>query len=112
MKYMLENAGCIVSTATNISAAFNILSEKHVDLICSDYHLPGSPEIFNDLLGISASGFLPTLLIYTSDPDIAESAQSIADTVLYKPFFSFSLVETVNNIINSRSNLKKNAFAA
>jgi DNA-binding NtrC family response regulator len=95
MRYMLENAGFLTSVSHSLREAEEFLSMNHTDIICACYPMEGI-----EYLPALARKFGALLIFYTADPDIPDSLMHASHTVLFKPFFLFSLVDTMQEARN------------
>lgn len=97
----------------SINSAKGFLSEKNVDLILADFHLPEGTCL--DLLDwMRANGFRMPFLIMTGDGDIESAVRAIkrgADDYLTKPVQSEKVLRTITGLLSETEDATDNRQA-
>lgn len=94
---ILEQHGYSVLGASNATTALELVRTQPVDLVITDYNLPGSPGE----LGPALKQLRPTLpvVVFSGDPEAAQATQ-FADLLLAKPQEPEALVAELRRLLS------------
>jgi len=115
LKYILENEGYAVKTASNGVAACEALKESKPDLVISDIIMPemGGYELCRFIKQDLSLKSIPVMLLTSlGDPkDVIKGLQAGADNFLTKPFNEKFLLSRVKYILLNRE-LRRGIFSS
>ena len=94
---ILEQHGFAVLGASNATTAVELVQSQAVDLVITDYNLPGSPGD----LGPALKRLRPMvpLVVFSGDPEAARAAE-FADLLLPKPQEPEALVAEIRRLLS------------
>lgn len=94
---ILEQHGYSVLGASSASSALQLVQTKPVDLVITDYNLPGS----GSELGPALKQLRPTLpvVVFSGDPEAAQAVE-FADLLLAKPQEPEALVAEIRRLLS------------
>lgn len=95
---ILEQHGFAVLGASNAATALHLVQSQPVDLVITDYNLPGSPGD----LGPAVKRLRPALplVVFSGDPEAARAAE-FADLLLPKPQEPEALVAEIRRLLSA-----------
>jgi len=103
VKDLLESciAGAHVRTARSGRAALELLTREHVDLIVTDYKMPGMNGVQLLSAAEKVAPGLPHILITAFDPELVRELGSRAarENIVRKPFDGAKLVDQVERAL-------------
>jgi DNA-binding response OmpR family regulator len=97
---ILEQHGYRVLGASNAASALQLVEAKPVDLVITDYNLPGS----RGKLGLALKRLWPKLpvVVLSGDPEAASAAE-FADLLLPKPQEPEELMAAIRQLLQQKS---------
>ncbi len=97
---ILEQHDYSVLGASSASSALQLVNSKKVDLVITDYNLPGG----GSELGLTLKRLLPRLpvVVLSGDPEAAHAAE-YADLLLPKPQEPEKLMAEIRRLLQQRS---------
>jgi two-component system, cell cycle response regulator len=114
LEMIIKNAGYEVIPARDGSQALNILKEKFIPVVITDWVMPEMDglELCRKIRQINFSGYVYIIFFTTKDSkgDIVAGLEAGADEYLTKPVEPselFARLNTANRILNLESSLKK-----
>lgn len=104
LSYLLEGAGFSVAHAASAHEAISLLDQSRLDLILTDYRLPGGVSGIQTITMVRQhlDRYIPALVV-TGDTGaaIAEEAAMAAATILHKPYAPEALLAAINQQIGN-----------
>lgn len=98
---ILEQNGFSVLGASSANTALQLASTRPVDLVITDYHLPGSQGELGPALKRLRPG-LP-VVVFSGDPEAAQATE-FADLLLPKPQAPEALVTAIRRLLSREGN--------
>ncbi|MDD2046069.1 response regulator [Pseudomonas putida] len=99
--YALEDAGYVVETASNGQKALDILKDKPVDLVITDYMMPqkNGEELANTIREDPQWQNLPLILMSAAQAYEARGNPGLFVAVFDKPFDIFTMIAKVEELV-------------
>src|ERR1700733_6921570 len=105
LKSVLEFHEFVVTTATNVSEAINLIVTEPFDVLLTDLHMPGAADGFTVVSAMRHKNPDAITLLFTGYPAVKEAMDAIllqADEILVKPMPIPELVELIREKVAKR----------
>jgi CheY-like chemotaxis protein len=102
---ILEMNQFIVTTATNVSEALDLIVHETFDVLLSDLHMPGPGDGLTVVSAMRHANPRAVTLVFTGYPEMHAALDAIllqADGILVKPMDPVSLVELIREKLKDR----------
>jgi DNA-binding response OmpR family regulator len=105
LKSVLEFHEFVVTTATNVSEAINLIVTEPFDVLLTDLHMPGAADGFTVVSAMRHKNPDAITLLFTGYPALQEAMDAIllqADEIMVKPMPIPELVELIRDRLGKR----------
>lgn len=101
LEYALGDAGYLVEKAINCTKALEILERTRIDLVITDYMMPGmnGEELARALRAAPDLKSLPIILMSGAQANLGRESPELFDKVLPKPFEPPALLKLIEDLL-------------